>query len=98
MNDLPEAVKSEVFLFADDTKIVRTITTREEACILQNDIDSLERWSQKWMLNFNVDKCHVLTLGKFENTKHTHRYKIHEYELEHVFEEKDLGVHIYGAL
>ena len=98
INDLPETVKSDILLFADDTKIMRTITTREDACTLQNDIDSLQDWSHKWLLNFNADKCHVLTVGKFENIRHTHRYKIHERELDHVFEEKDLGVHFDAEL
>ena len=98
INDLPETVKSDILLFADDTKIMRTITTREDACTLQNDIDSLQHWSHKWLLNFNADKCHVLTIGKFENIRHTHRYKIHERELDHVFEEKDLGVHFDAEL
>ena len=71
INDLPETVKSDILLFADDTKIMRTITTREDACTLQNDIDSLQHWSHKWLLNFNADKCHVLTIGKFENIRHT---------------------------
>ena len=98
INDLPETVKSDILLFADDTKIMRTITTREDACTLQNDIDSLQHWSHKWLLNFNADKCHVLTIGKFENIRHTHRHKIHERELDHVFEEKDLGVHFDAEL
>ena len=59
---------------------------------LQSDIDSLEAWSRKWLLCFNPKKCHVLSLGKLENTRYTMRYKIYESELEHVFEEKDLGV------
>ena len=43
------------------------------------------------MLKFNPDKCHVLSLGKIENTQYTHRYRICQQEMEHVFEEKDLG-------
>jgi len=31
-------------------------------------------------------------MGKFENIQHTHRYSLYGDELEHVFEEKDLGV------
>ena len=31
-------------------------------------------------------------MGKFTNIKYTHRYNIYGHELEHVFEEKDLGV------
>ena len=42
--------------------------------------------------SFNPDKCHVLSLGKFENIIHAHRYIIYGEELEHLFEEKDLGV------
>ena len=65
-------MKSDILLFADATKIIRTITTRVDVCTLQNDEDSLEQWSHKWLLNFHVDKCHVLTTGKFENITHTH--------------------------
>ena len=92
INDLPEAVTSDALLFADDTKLYRQITSREDAHILQCDLDSLRDWSEKGLLMFNLDKCHVLTLGKFENTMYTHRYNMYGNELEHVFEEKDLGV------
>ena len=98
INDLPDEVNSSVFLFADDTKIFNQIKSFGDACMLQQDLDSLECWSQKWLLRFNTDKCHVLTLGKFENIMHTHRYKIYGKELQHVFEEKDLGVIIDSDL
>ena len=92
INDLPDTVRSNILLFADDTKIFRRVSTIEDAEALQNDIDALNRWSEMWLLKFNTDKCHVLTLGKFDNITHTHRYKLYGDELEHVFEEKDLGV------
>ena len=31
-------------------------------------------------------------MGKFEDIKHPHRYTVYNQEMEHVFEEKDLGV------
>ena len=43
-------------------------------------------------MKFHPDKCHVLTLGKFSDIKHAHRYIMEENELQHVFIEKDLGV------
>ena len=92
INDLPEAINSDSFLFADDTKVFREITSQDDAFALQSDIDSLQHWSKKWLLQFHPDKCHVLTLGKFDNIRYTHRYSIYEHELEHVFEEKNLGV------
>ena len=44
--------------------------------------------------SFPSDKCHILTLEKFENIRYTKRYKICDKEIEHVFNEKDLGVKI----
>ena len=59
---------------------------------LKSDVQLLEDWSRTWLHNFHPDKYHIITLRKFENTKYTHRYKICGYEIEHVFEEKDIGV------
>ena len=98
INDLLDNITSEGLMFADDTKLFRLITSREDALALQSDLQTLEQWSDVWDLGFNADKCHVLTLGKFENTQHTHRYTVCNNELEHVAEEKDLGVTIDGEL
>ena len=50
------------------------------------------------LLCFHPDKCNVLSLGKFENIMHTERYNICDKELQHVFEQKDLGVTIDSEL
>ena len=92
INDLPENIISNVFLFADDTKMFRKIISENDSIIVQNDIETLEQWTNDWLLKFNIKKCHVLTIGKHENIQHTHRYKLENNELEHVAEEKDLGV------
>ena len=92
INDLLDDIESDGFLFADDTKIFRKITSAEDSAILQSDIDKLENWAAKWLLKFHPDKCHVLSLGKEENTMYTYRYSICGKEMDHVFEEKDLGV------
>ena len=92
INDMLDSISSEGLLFADDTKVFRQICSEDDSLELQSDIDKLEAWTKIWLLRFNADKCHVLTMGKFENIRHTHRYRIGGKELEHVFEEKDLGV------
>ena len=92
INDLLEGINSNGFMFADDAKIFHQVLCKEDADNLQKDLNTLENWSSKWLLNFNCDKCHVLTVGKLENIKHTQRYTLYEKELEHVFEENDLGV------
>ena len=94
INDILDDIKSNGLMFADDTKLFRAITSKEDAENLQQDLESLEKWSAKWSLEFNAEKCHILTLGKFENIRYTHRYKINGNELEHVYTEKDLGVTI----
>ena len=98
INDMLDPITSDGLLFADDTKVFRQICSEENALQLQSDINKLEAWTKTWLLRFNADKCHVLTLGRFENIRHTHRYKIGGRELEHVFEEKDLGVHVDSDL
>ena len=47
INDLPETLSSGVFLFADDTKIFREITSIQDSTSLQHDIDLLEQWTKK---------------------------------------------------
>ena len=76
INDILENVTSEGFLFADDTKLFHAIISKNDALHLQSDIDILTRWAEKWGMEFNREKCHVLTLGKFEDTKHNHRYEL----------------------
>ena len=56
INDLPELTKSDTFLFADDIKIFKTITDKNDHGILQHDL-SLEQWSKKWLLKCNPSKC-----------------------------------------
>ena len=92
INDLPDEVLSDMYLFADDTKILKKVDSKTDALQLQSDINAMERWSNNWLLSFHPDKCHVLTFGKMENIKYAHRYKLNGEELEHVFSEKDLGV------
>ena len=80
INDLPDVVKNQIFLFANDTKILKQVDTMEDSLSLQDDISSFERWSNDWLLRFNLDKCHVLTLGKHQNISHPHPYQLHTEE------------------
>ena len=86
INDILDNVESE------DPKIYRAITSKEDAQSLQSDLNALEEWSDEWLLRFHLDRYQVLTLGKFENIIHAERHNICNKELEHMFEEKDLGV------
>ena len=58
----------------------------------------MEKWTHDWLLSFHSGKCHVITLGKHENIPLAYRYTISGEEIEHVFNEKDLGVYIDSDL
>ena len=62
---------------------------------LQKDLDSLAKWSQKWMLEFNSSKCKVMHVGHKLNTKYFMNDKHGNTELSAVQEEKDMGVEFY---
>jgi len=98
INDLPAEVKSRALLFADDTKIYRLIKSIADSKQLQQDLDGVVEWSRKWLLAFNSSKCHVLSLGEIENIVHAHYYNMDGVVLEHVFEEKDLGIIVDSQL
>ena len=64
INDLPNTVDSDCYLFADDTKIFAEIENLEDSGKLQTDLTKLEEWSDKWLLKFHPDKCVVMTVGQ----------------------------------
>ena len=70
VNDLPDAVASDVYMSADDTKIYRPMTSHEDTTILQNDLDCLQSWSAKWLLNLNLHKCKVMSITKSTACNH----------------------------
>ena len=96
INDLPEAIASFIFLYADDTKVFRRIDCGLDRDELQRDLDQLAEWSSIWQLRFNIDKCKVLHLGGARN-KHESYSMIRSGDgvremLRETTEEKDLGV------
>jgi len=44
-------------MFVDDTKIWTKIVTEEDVAKLQQDLNDLCEWSEKWLLQFNLQKC-----------------------------------------
>ena len=96
INDLPNmSTNSHMKIFADDTKVYNEIRNIDDVKCLQNSIDEMFEWTQKWLLKFNKDKCKIIHIGK-NNKKHDyfigtgeHRIRLEESDLE-----KDLGVFI----
>ena len=57
INDLEEGVTGKILKFADDTKLFRKSKEIGDKQKLQDDIDKLVKWSQKWQMLFNFGKC-----------------------------------------
>jgi hypothetical protein len=64
INDLPDSIISNCKLFADDTKLFRRITSDSDNSIIQDDLIRLCEWTNKWKMEFNIDKCVVMHIGK----------------------------------
>ena len=64
IDDLEDGVASNILKFADDTNIFRRVQTRQECHILQEDLNRLVLWSEKWQMLFNQSKCKCLHIGR----------------------------------
>ena len=63
IDDLGEGVTGNILKFADDTKLIRKTKEIGDKQTLQDDIDKLVRWSEKWQMLFNFGKCKCLHTG-----------------------------------
>ena len=54
INDINENIQSSIRLFADDSIIYRKINSNIDHQILQTDLIQLEKWSDKWQMQFNI--------------------------------------------
>jgi hypothetical protein len=96
INTLPDQVlDSDIFLFADDTKIFRKVNTEEDQHKLQMDINRMYNWTQESLLKFHPDKCNVLRLGKSDSSP---QYKLDTKHLKARTSIKDLGIPVDNKL
>lgn len=97
INDLPENIKSQLFMFADDCKFFRQILSNEDTEIMQEDLDTLHEWSKKWLLKFHPEKCVNLRIS-LNKQPEVHTYHLGNNELKNVEEVKDLGIIVDSKL
>ncbi|GFS17573.1 ribosome biogenesis protein WDR12 homolog [Elysia marginata] len=56
----------EVILFADDLALLAQNEDLEQASsLLQQGLECIEKWSKKWKMTLNVDKCEVTHFSKW---------------------------------
>ena len=87
INDLEDNISSKVLKFADDTKVFRKVTNVTDKQSLQDDLDKLVKWSEKWQMLFHFWKCKCIGHGNMGE-----EYKMEDAVLGRTTQEKDLGV------
>ena len=62
INDQDTNIVSKISKFADDTLLCHRARNPDDIMELQEDINTLVEWANKWQMNFNVDKCSVMQI------------------------------------
>ena len=89
-DDIDEAIINALIKkFAEDTKVAMVVENEDDARQMQNNLDKLWQWAEKWKMAFNAKKCKVMHFGR-SNTRY--EYVMNGNKIESVTEEKDLGV------
>jgi hypothetical protein len=99
INDMIEALNpsTHTALYADDAKIYRRIDNIQDSTTLQEDLESLVRWSLRWKLIFNAGKCKVIRFSRKINPIRF-IYNINGTPLEKLDTIKDLGILVQDNL
>ena len=78
-----------------DTKIAG-VADRDEHCQrIQQDMDRLEHWAEKWQMEFNPDKCKVMHFGR---SNAGGSCTINGRTIRSIDTQRDLGVQVHRSL
>ena len=61
INDINYKITSQIKLFADSV-MYRNIRSQNDKVILQNDLDTISSWVEKWLMELSINKCSVLSI------------------------------------
>lgn len=99
LNDITDGLSDEtnIFMYADDTKIWREIHNDDDHAILQKDIDYLMDWALLNKMRFHPSKCKVIAVSRSQ-PETSLSYSMGQLVLDYCDSEKDLGLHINRTL
>ena len=96
LNDLPNELKSNVKLFADDASLFTIVKDiNESASILNNDLLLISKWAFNWKMLFNPDPTKPAQEVIFSKKKKTQTHPIisvNNIQVEKVPYQKHLGI------
>ena len=97
LNDITKGISSEIRLLADDCIMYRQINNAKDSEDLQNDINLLCDWEQRWQMKFNKAKCYAMNITHKTDPLHTN-YCMGDTTLETVKNHTYLGVELNNKL
>ena len=97
INDIDATVATidMILKFADDTKLGNRAMNQEDRDNLQVCLNNLVDWADLWGMEFNINKCKVMHLGR-QNINHT--YYMNNVPLSTTNEERDVGIIVHNSL
>jgi hypothetical protein len=91
INDITNNTSSTARLFADDCVLYRTINCEADAITLQKHQGTMEQWEAKWLKEFSLDQCEIVTVAN-KMSYANYPYNTHAKDLAHVQHAKYLGL------
>ena len=96
INDLPNELKSNAKLFADDTSLCALVKDKNESTsILNNDLLLISKWAYNWKMLFNPDptkSAHEVIFSKKKITQIHPIISLNNIQVERVPYQKRLGI------
>ena len=88
---------STLALFADNSKLFRSLDVSSSIISLQQDLNSLQKWSVNMKMQFNTKKCKVMHVSR-KKLKTQTSYYLAGQQLEQVTHVTDLGITVSNDL
>ena len=90
VNDIyPLMNHSSLFVFADDSQFLKSISTLQDSQHLQADLDEMDRYCTTWNMRFKPSKCAFVHFGAEVSTP---PYTICKTPISQCTEHRDLGI------
>ena len=96
-NDISHNIHSQLWLFADNCLIYRTIQSSDDHFTLQDDLNTLTSWAKAFSMEFDTNKCKIIQVSTLCNNS-IFTYTMSSAPLELVNHHFYLGVYLHQKL
>jgi hypothetical protein len=94
INDIVRDIGASIKLFTDDTSLSVTVVSPNIAAnILNNDLQKIHHWSNRWLVKFNPLKTETMVISR-KTVKPLHPpLKMNNHDIQEVSSHKHLGIY-----